>query len=319
MFYLSALSAQLKHIELSFRQKFWRLSFPIVTFGSLLMTVSGVHAQSISFADDTGQIITLPQPPQRIVSLAPAITENLFAIGLGDKVVGVSSFSDYPEQTKHLPIVSDYQTIDLEAVAKLKPDIVIAWHGGQSPAQIAALQQLNIPIFYQKINTLTDIPISLMRLSQMARNQTESAPIIAQAYSKIPLLAQAANPPLNAFYQVWANPLMTLNGNHWVSDMLLRCGAGNIFADLAISAPTVNIEDVIAQRPALIITGSKNGVNDGTLDLWHSWTHIPAIQHQGLIYMDADTMNRATLRTLTTGQQLCERIEQVRNDRKVIN
>jgi len=282
-------------------------------YPALLILISGfAHAQAISLTDDTGQTLQFAQPVQRIVSLSPAITENLFAIGLGERIVGVSSYSNYPAQAKQIPIVSDHQSIDLEAILKLKPDVVVAWHGGQSPAQLRILQQLNIPIFYQEINTLADIPTSLMRLSQMAGNQSIAAPIIANAYARIPLIAQAPKPILPAFYQVWNQPLMTLNRDSWVSDALTRCGAQNIFADLPISAPTVNIEDVLKRNPALIITATAHAQPDPTLDMWRNWHDVSALKHQGLLFVDADLINRATLRTLIESEHLCTQIAQVR-------
>lgn len=262
--------------------------------------------------DDTGQELRFEHTPQRIISLSPAITENLFAIGAGNRVVGVSSYSDYPEEAKTRPIISDYQNLDLEAIVKLKPDVVIAWHGGQSPAQLDALKQLNIPIFYQKINTLADIPLALMRLSNMLGNQREAAPLIAHSYTQIPLLAQAPQPTLKAFYQVWTRPLMTVNGDSWISDALARCGAHNLFANLPISAPTVNLEDVLARQPELILSATATGQSDNSLESWREWPQLPAIAHQGLIYTVADELNRATPRTLAASQRLCTRIAQVR-------
>ena len=295
------------------------LSIALGLMGALLLTgPTPVSAQTnptvaINVTDDTGQELHFEHAPQRIVSLAPSVTENLFAIGLGERVVGVSSYSDYPEPAKKLPIISDYQNMDLEAIAKLKPDVVVVWHGGQSPAQLSALKQLNIPIFYQKINTLADIPLSLMRLSQMAGNQVQAAPIIAQAYKQIPLLAQAPQPTLKVFYQVWQRPLMTINGSSWISDALARCGAANLYAELPISAPTVNLEDVLARQPELILSTTSNSASDRSLDFWRDWPQIPAVKHNGLIYSEGDGMNRSSLRTLAAAQQLCGQIAQVRS------
>ncbi len=293
-----------------------RLSAALGLISALFLTIpASAIAQTndaIIVTDDTGQELRFEHAPQRIISLSPGITENLFTIGLGERVIGVSSYSDYPEQAKTLPVISDYQNIDLEAIAKLKPDVVIAWHGGQSPAQLTALKQLNIPIFYQKINTLADIPLSLMRLSQMADNQAQAAPIIAQAYAHIPLLAQAPQPTLKAFYQVWQRPLMTINGDSWISDALARCGAVNLFAELPISAPTVNLENVLSRQPELILSATTNAQADHSLDFWRDWPHIPAVARNALIYTEGDAMNRATLRTLTATHQLCGQIAQVR-------
>ena len=309
-----------RRMLVSNRTSFCRLLCALaLTLAPLHSTLSAAQAASdawsvtdVMVTDDTGQELHFNQAPQRIIALSPSITENLFAIGAGSRVVGVSSYSDYPQEAQNLPIISDYQNIDLEMIVKLKPDVVVAWQGGQSPAQLNALKQLNIPIFYQHINTLADIPLSLMRLSQMIGNQRETAPLIARAYAQIPLLAQAPQPSLNAFYQVWPRPLMTINGSSWISDALARCGARNLFADLPVTAPTVNVEDVLKRQPDLILSATPRGQADDSLDFWRTWPHIPAITHNGLIYTEGDAMNRSTLRTLAASERLCRQIAQVR-------
>ena len=97
-----------------------------------------------------------------------------------------------------------------------------------------------------------------------------------------------------------------------MSDALARCGAQNIFADLPISAPTVNVENVIKRNPALIITASNHAQPDHTLNMWHNWHEMSALKHQGLLFTDADLMNRATLRTLIESERLCTQIAHVR-------
>lgn len=105
---------------------------------------------------------------------------------------------------------------------------------------------------------------------------------------------------------------MTLNHESWVSDALARCGARNIFGDLPISAPTVNVEDVLKRNPALIITATNQAQPDHSLDEWYSWHDVSALKYQGLLFVDADLMNRATLRTLSESERLCTQVAQVR-------
>ncbi len=281
--------------------------------GSMLtLGLVSAQAQSITVWDDAGRELTFEQPAQRIVSLAPAITENLFTVGVGNRIVGTSSFSNYPQAALSIPVVSDYQSIQLETIAKLKPDVVIAWQGGQSAAQLAALEQLHIPIYYQKINTLSDIPLSLMRLARLTATEASAAASITASYAQIRLLQDAPQPILTAFYQVWGQPLMTLNGESWISDALARCGARNIFAALPISAPTVGIENVLRLKPELIISASDTGQSDHSLDMWLPWQDLPAIKHHALLYTHADSMNRASVRTLAASEQLCQDIARVR-------
>ena len=271
-----------------------------------------VHASPIHITDDTGAHITLAAPAKRIVSLSPAITENLFSIGAGDLIVGTSSHSDYPAGASAIPITSDFQTIQLERIAALKPDLIIAWQGGNSPAQLAVLQQLNIPIFQQQSQTLADIPLALTQLARLTAREPAAAPIVLAAYQRIALLKDAPSPNLNAFYQVWHAPLMTLNQSNWVSDALNRCGARNIFANAPITAPTVSMESVLALNPELIITASAQASPNQSLDAWRSWGNLSAVRHNGLLFVDSDAMNRATLRTLDAATNLCHSINTIR-------
>lgn len=271
----------------------------------LFLTLFALPAHALTVTDDVGNSITLAAPAQRIVSLAPSITENLFAIGAGNRIVGTSAASDYP--VNNIPVISDYQSVNLERVAALKPDVIVAWQGGTSPAQLAALTQLNIPVFMHRATTLSDIPLSLMRLAQLTGLESTAAPTIINAYQKIKLLKDAPQPNLTAFYQVWHTPLMTLNRNNWVSDALARCGARNLFADLSITAPTVNIETVLQKNPALIITPNAD------LDMWRKWVDIAAVKNNGLLFVDGDAMSRATLRTLDASAQMCAQIATVRS------
>ncbi len=279
---------------------------------ALMGLLMGVSAHARTVYDDTGAAVTLTAPAQRIVALSPAITENLFAIGAGSRIIGTSTSSDYPAAAQAITVVSDYQSMDLEKIARLKPDVIIAWQGGQSPAQLAALEQLHIPIFYQRVRTLTDIPSSLMRLAQLTGLEVQAAPNIVAAYQKITLLRDAPQPTLTAFYQVWHSPLMTLNHTNWVSDALKRCGASNPYDALPLAAPTVGMEDVLQHQPSLLLSATPDGTADDSLALWTKWPDLPAIKLNGLIYTDADAMNRSTLRTLDAAVKMCTDIANVR-------
>ncbi|WP_162845127.1 cobalamin-binding protein [Hydromonas duriensis] len=270
-------------------------------------------AHALTIRDDTGRTLTLNGPAQRIVSLAPSITENLFAIGVGARIVGTSASSDFPHAAQSIPLIGDYQSLDLERIAALKPDVIVAWQGGNSTAQIAALERLNIPVYFHRVDTLPDIPLALMRLAQLTGTELATAPIILKAYQQIDLLKDAPQPILPTFYQVWSSPLMTLGRNSWVTDALARCGARNIFADLPLAAPTVNIEDVLKAQPAIFATATPNGIANNSLDAWKKWTDAPANRIQGFIFIDDNAMNRATLRTLSATRTLCAKIADIRS------
>jgi iron complex transport system substrate-binding protein len=264
------------------------------------------------FYDDAGNTVNLTKPAPRIVSLSPAITENLFAIGAGDYVIGTSTYSDYPVAAKSIPIVADHQSVDLEKIATLKPDVIIVWQGGSSSAQIAALTRLGIPLYTHSAKQLSDIPLALMRLASLTGTERQAAAVVLSAYQDIQLLADAPSPALPTFYQVWHSPLMTLNRHSWVSDTLTRCGAHNIFSELNVTAPTVGMEDVLQRQPAILYTATPLGQADESLTMWRKWDSLPAVRANNFLYTDSDAMNRATLRTLTAAKKMCADIAQAR-------
>lgn len=283
----------------------------------ILMCFLSSPLYALSIQDDAGMPITLNAPAERIISLSPGITENLFSIGAGSRIIGVSRYSDYPSNASKIPVISDNQSINLERIAALKPDLIIAWLGGNSPSQLAVLQQLNIPIFMQRIQTLPEIPLALIRLAQLTGLESAAAPIILKAYQNINLLPNAQQPKLSAFYQVWQNPLMTLNKENWVTDSLARCGVINLFADSPISAPTVNIESVLTKNPDLIISSTKNAIPDNSLNHWLVWSHLNATRENRLIFINDEHMNRASLRTLAAATDLCSKINRVHKNKNV--
>lgn len=275
--------------------------------------VLSTSAHALTLYDDIGRTIEIKRPAQRIISLAPAITENLFSLDAGALIVGSSSHSDYPDAARQIPIVSTHAQLDLEHIASLKPDIIIVWHGGQSAAQLDALNQLNIPIYHQSINQLTDLPLSLMRLSLLIGTPQKAASVVLAAYEQIRLKPNLDRDPsikpLSVFYQVWQQPLITINHTSWISDALTRCGAQNIFADLPLPTPTVNTEAVIKHNPDVIMTASHEAQNDGSLDEWRGWSSLKATQTNQLLFVNEDHINRPTLRMLRAAQTLCNQLQ----------
>ncbi len=277
----------------------------------LLLLAGGPAAHAV--VDDAGDRVDLAHAPGRIVSLSPGITELLYAIGAGDRVVGVSDYSDFPPQARSLPRVARAQGIDLERIAALRPDLIIIWGSGYSPALLAALRRLALPLYVHEPRSLDAIASAIDRLGELT--QAKDAPAVAAAFGKrlAALRRQyAGRPTMRAFYQVWASPVMTLSGKHLMSDVLRTCGARNIFEDLAPLVATVDTEAVIAAQPQLIITAEAGAKDQGALDGWRKYPEIPAVANAMLITLDADRIDRAAIRILDETQSLCETIERAR-------
>jgi iron complex transport system substrate-binding protein len=270
-------------------------------------------ALALEVVDDSGRTVALAHPAERIVSLAPGLTEILFDIGAGARVVAVSEFSDTPPAARALPRVSRAQGIDLEAIAALHPDLVVVWGTGYPPSLLEALRQLGVPVYVHEARRLEAIAAAVERLGVLT-GSTSAAGIAADFRARLAGLRAryAGRPTVRVFYQVWANPVMTLSGRHVASEVLETCGARNVFASLAQLVATVDAEAVLAARPQLIVTGEAGAVDHGALDFWKRYPQIPAVAHGQLVTIDADEMDRQTPRVLDAAQNLCEVVERAR-------
>lgn len=284
----------------------------------ILCLVAGQAGAVISVRDDAGNTITLQQPARRVVSLAPHVTELLFAAGGGDRIVGAVNFSDFPEAAKRIPQVGDNRQIDMERVIALKPDLLVVWLHGSSARQLEQLSKLGIPLFYSEPHKLDGIADNLIRVGQLLGTEKEAQRAAADLRKQLAnLAAQYGNrPPVRMFYQVWDKPLYTLNGEHILSDAIRLCGGENIFAKMKITAPNVGIEAVLQEDPEAIISGDQRNQTGGKIDIWKQYTTMTAVRRGNLFSINADLLNRASPRLITGAAVICEKLEQARQHRK---
>jgi iron complex transport system substrate-binding protein len=270
---------------------------------------------AISVQDDDGKTVTLQQPAKRVISLAPHITELLFAAGGGSHVVGAVSYSDFPEEAKRIPLVGSNSQLDLERIIALKPDLVVVWRHGSSERQIEMVRQLGVPMFHSEPTKLEEIADSVAKLGQLMGTDAVARPAAAQLRDQLADLRKryANRPPVRSFYQVWDRPLYTLSGRHIVSDALRLCGGENIFAALQVTAPVVTVEAVLKENPeAIFATAEKNY---GGVNLWREYGTLTAVRNDNLFTIDGHLLNRAGPRMIAGAAQLCETLELARTPR----
>lgn len=279
-----------------------------------LLLAAGSAQAAIDITDDTGQALHLAQPAKRIVSLAPHITEMLFAAGAGDRVVGAVQYSDYPEAAKKIARVGGYTSVDMEKVAALKPDLVVAWKSGNRGAHLDKLRALGIPVFINEPRRIDDVARSIAQLGKLAG--TDSAgEAAAQAFRKrhAALAAKySARPPVRIFYEAWNRPLMTINGEHLISDVIRLCGGDNVFAKLPMLAPTIDAEAVLAAMPEVIVASGMGEGRPEWLDDWRKWTKLPAVAQGNLFFIPPDQIQRHTPRILDGAERLCGQLDEAR-------
>lgn len=277
------------------------------------LCISPFAYAEINLRDDTGQLLHLEQTPQRIVSLAPHATELLFAAGAGARIVGASEYSDYPEPARRIPRVGG-ALLDLEAIAALRPDLIVAWADGNPPAQLQRLKQLGIPLYLSAPKRLDDIPVGLERLGQLLGTEPVAHAAAKQYREELRRLrnSYSGRKKLRVFYQVWDEPLLTINGTHIISDALTTCGAVNIFAKLPALTPTVSIENILQADPDAIVTSSQDGQRPAQLYGWRRWPRLAAVRNNRLLFVHADWIDRPAPRILLGVEELCGLLDQAR-------
>ena len=273
---------------------------------------------AIAVQDDAGQTVTLVKPAQRVVTLAPHVTELVFAAGGGARIVGTVSYSDFPAAAKSIPQVGDNRQIDIERVIAMKPDLIVVWLHGSAERQIEPLRALGIPLFYSEPRQLDDIADSILRLGRLlGSDQTAQAAAAELRLKLAKLKTQYQNrPPVRLFYQVWDKPLYTLNGQHIVSDAMRVCGGENIFANMTVAAPNISIEAVLQQDPEVILSGDQRNQSSGGVNLWKPYTTMTAVRRGNLFSLNGDLLSRSGPRMIDGAAALCEKIEQARQHRK---
>lgn len=287
----------------------------LVALGLALSFVCA-HA-AIVVRDDAGSEIKLQAPAKRIVSLAPHVTETLYAAGAGDRIVATVEYSDYPEAAKKLPRVGGYSRIDVETVVSYKPDLVIAWQSGNAKATVEKIQALGIPVFLSQPNSIEDIATNLERFGQLTGTETIANAEAAKVRARLAALKQkyAGRPPIRVFYQVWEKPLMTINSKQIISDVIRLCGGENVFADLGAISPTVSVEAVLAANPEVITVGGMGDRHPEWIEPWRQWTHITAVQRGNLFFIDPMIIQRHTPRMLDGAELMCAQLDEARAKR----
>ena len=268
----------------------------------------------VSAVDSDGRRIELAQPAERIVSLAPHVTEQLFAAGAGRKLVAVSEYSDYPEEAKRLPQVASSAGLDLERVLALKPDLVVAWRLEATAAALARLETLGVPVFYDEPRRLAQIPDSIAALGELAGTTDTARALAASLREKLDDLRKryGSKRPVSVFYQISARPLMTLGGRQFVSDAIELCGGRNVFADSPVMAPQVNVESVLAADPEAIITASANPADRQWQALWRRFPGMRAVRADNLFAVPTNEMHRHGPRAIGATALLCGYIDEAR-------
>ena len=266
--------------------------------------------------DDRGATIRLTQPARRIITLTPHLTELAFAAGAGANLAGVARFSNYPEAARALPVVSDAGQFDTELLLTLKPDLVLAWKNGTPATVVARLESVGLTVFVAEFARLEDVTRGIEAIATLAG--TLSAGVHARdAYSARLQALRArrySGPPVRVFYEIWPQPLMTVNDGHIISDVVTLCGGVNIFGALRPLTPEVSRESLLAARPEVALGGSSAETAAGFAARWRGLpSPLGAIPAH---HIAPDLIQRPTPRLLEGARLVCAHLDAMRAARR---
>lgn len=279
------------------------------SLAAIALALTCLAAHALSVVDDAGAVVELAKPAKRIVTLAPHAAELVAAAGASSRLVGVGAHTDSPREARSLPVVGDSNALDLERILALAPDLVVSWPWA-APGQVERLRSRGIAVFTSAPRTIDAIAGDIERLGALAGTSPAATKAAASFRARIAALRASARKgePVRVFYQLSDAPLYTIGGDHTITQAIALCGGVNVFASLSVPAPVVNIEEVVAQRPALIVAGTAGAVRPAWLDDWKRWTELPAVRGNAFATVDADLLHRPGPRFVDGVAQLCDAI-----------
>ncbi len=285
-----------------------------IALSFMLLAPLQALAEPLCARDALDRNVCLPEPATRIVSLSPGATELLFSAGAGDLVVGVSAWSDYPPEARQLPRVGDSSRLDMEAIVALAPDLVVAWVDGNSRQQLDRLVELGLTVYWLAPREFEHIPQAIEDLSVLTGTPAtgvEQAELFRNDMIELEENYAEAS-PIRVFYQVWDQPLMTINRDELIGKAIELCGGVNVFGHLPRLVPRISTEAVLEAAPEVIVTSGRQENDRQWLEAWTAFASLPAVVAGNLYLEPPDLLARPTLRMLDGAKHLCQTLETAR-------
>lgn len=299
-------------------------------FVLMLAAPAAQSTQAAVHVDDAGRSVELPRPAQRVITLAPNLTEFVYAVGAGDALVGTMDTSNFPQEAQRIPRIGDYQRLDVERILALKPDLVLVWYHGNQGRELAQLEAAGLRLFYLEPRTLDDVARSLIRIGALvgrtAQGEAGAAALRRDVGALRMQYAQAE--PVSVFFQVWSRPLMTLNDGHLTSDLIALCGGRNVFGSLHALAPQISLESVVAADPEVILSTReidaarplwRREPQRPAFEIWQPFARMTAVKQRWIYTVPGDLVTRQGPRVIDGARALCGALDEVRGERRSLS
>lgn len=280
----------------------------------LLFCVAISNTSSAQAGNSARTTQPLPSTAPRIATLAPAMTELVYAAGAGAQLVGVSDFSDYPPSARKLPVISNHAAVNLEALLALKPDRVLAWKGGTPQRMIDAVAKAGLQVEVLAGQRIDDVPALMRDIGRIAGTQVAAEQAARDYETRLANIRKrfAGQAKVTAAIEIWHAPFMTVGATHYMSDALAACGATNIFADLPGVTSEPSLEVLVARNPMAIVGSGSADDAEKFQARWARFTQLRAVREKALVHVEADLLQRQTPRLLDGVEALCKGLQKVR-------
>ena len=285
----------------------------IIGFLVIVSSFLSVDAQSADRAiiDQLGRKVTVPDDPQRVVSLAPSITEIIFALGRESRLKGVTRFSDFPSEATKLPRVGSFVRLDLERIVATRPDLCIAIKDGNPREVIRKLDSLKIPVYAVDPRNLDSVMETVLEIGGLLDAGESATNLVNSMRSRIEkvksYVAKAAQRP-GVFYQIGISPIVSAGTRTFIHELIVLAGGENLTQG-PVTYPRFSTEQVLKLSPDIFIISSmaRLAVFERVKAEWSRWPDLPAVRDQRIFLVDSDLFDRPTPRRVD-GLELLARL-----------
>ncbi len=278
------------------------VSRSLVLLGLLCLLFPAAAAGAASVRDEIGRELILPAEARRIVSLAPNITEILFALELGGRIVGATSYCNYPEQAKRIPRVGGFTDVSLETIVSLAPDLVLATADGNRKETVEQIERMGLPVFVVNPKNLEGILATVRRIGRITGREAQARTLTSQFACRVEAVSKrvAGRPRPTVFFQVGLDPIVTVGRNTFIDELIGIAGGASISSGDRTRYPRYSIEEVLARKPDIIVISTMERAKDpsAVAKIWRRWGEIPAVANERIYPLDPDLIARPSPRII---------------------
>lgn len=245
--------------------------------------------------DMLGRRASVPEHPARVVSLAPSLTEIAYAVGAGDRLVGVTQFCDFPPEATEKPKVGGIYTPNIEAILALKPDLVLATTEGNREEHIRALERLGLAVYVVRPTDFASVLESIGRVGRLLGREGETRRLVQSMQRDADTIARALTGRRRprVLYVLWGNPLIVPGRHTLITDLIRRAGGDSVTGEEGLDYPRFSVEEALGRRPDRIVLALHNEASvDQRLREWQHLTLLPAVREGRVHAIEGDLLHR---------------------------